>query len=80
MESVLHYLTIFSNGFVNGEETSDKALIGVRPEGPILMPFQSTIARFWHRHAQPVMLNTSKGGTDLKKRKHTITDSVKFFK
>ena len=64
----LRSLTIFATGVVNRKETSHKTLICVRPENPVLVPFDRTTTAVWIVHKQTVVLNVTDGGADLKSR------------
>ena len=61
-------LTIFATGVINGEETSHKTLICVRPENPVLVPFDWITAVLWIFEEQKVVLNVPDGRTYLKNK------------
>lgn len=64
----LKCLTIFTPGVINRKETSHKTLISVRPENPVLVPFDWTTTAVWIVQEQTVVMNVTDGGADLKSR------------
>ena len=64
----LRSLTIFATGVVNRKETSHKTLICMRPENPVLVPFDRATTAVWIVHKQTVVLNVTDGGAYLKSR------------
>ena len=66
-------LTIFTSGVVNRKETSHKTLICVRPENPVLVPFDWTTTAVRIVQKQTVVLNKTDRGADLKRGTNKIS-------
>jgi len=47
----------------------------VRPENPVLVPFDWTTATVWIVQKQTVVLNVTDGGTDLKSRANNVSSN-----
>jgi len=73
----LKSLTIFATGIVNRKETSHKTLICVRPENPVLVPFDWTTTMVWIVQEQTIVMNVTDGGTDLKSRANNSSSEVR---
>ena len=66
-------LTIFTSGVINRKKTSHNTLICVRPENPVLVPFDWATTAVWIVQKQTVVLNKTDGGADLKSRANNLS-------
>lgn len=73
----LKSLTIFATGIVNRKKTSHKTLICVRPENPVLVPFDWTTTMVWIVQEQTIVMNVTDGGTDLKSRANNSSSEAR---
>ena len=70
---LLKSLTIFATGVINRKETSHKTSIRVRPENPVLVPFDWTTTTVRIVHEQTVVLDVTDGRAELKSRANNFS-------